>query len=326
MSPELIDPQRFGLKNSCPTTSSDCYALGMVIYETITGHVPFHEHTDMTVLVNVLKGGRPLREGPLTDNLWKTMKLCWAPHPKNRPSVGDVLQRLEMAQNASGVSKSRRLPFFLPKSRPRPSFPTMSLTKPQGSSILPDLVSIRAESEGGTRDSRTKVVLDALKRFRGISAAPPDNRSIPRQDPKPSTAPPLVSVDTPVAQYWANLDPGSTAENVEDNANLQKSSSLPTNHPSLSHPITAGDPAGESDAEPTYSTSDSPRSRSSSISSFIRHFSPDVVLDPKSEIQRYIDGIDSVRLFYIPCFSGLKRVAASGELYAPTSRTKKVVQ
>jgi len=36
MSPELLDPERFGIpesEDSRPTRQSDCYALGMVIYE-----------------------------------------------------------------------------------------------------------------------------------------------------------------------------------------------------------------------------------------------------------------------------------------------------
>ena len=37
MSPELLDPERFGMPDSLeanrPTRQSDCYALGMVIYE-----------------------------------------------------------------------------------------------------------------------------------------------------------------------------------------------------------------------------------------------------------------------------------------------------
>ena len=33
MSPELLDPERFGLEYCKPTKESDCYALGMVIYE-----------------------------------------------------------------------------------------------------------------------------------------------------------------------------------------------------------------------------------------------------------------------------------------------------
>ena len=41
MSPELLDPERFGvpeLKGDRPTRQSDCYALGMVIYE-VRAHV-----------------------------------------------------------------------------------------------------------------------------------------------------------------------------------------------------------------------------------------------------------------------------------------------
>ena len=33
MSPELLDPDKFGANDSRPTTQSDCYALGMVVYE-----------------------------------------------------------------------------------------------------------------------------------------------------------------------------------------------------------------------------------------------------------------------------------------------------
>ena len=33
MSPELLDPEAFGLNGDRPTKQSDCYALGMVVYE-----------------------------------------------------------------------------------------------------------------------------------------------------------------------------------------------------------------------------------------------------------------------------------------------------
>jgi serine/threonine protein kinase len=33
MSPELLDPELFGVQGDRPTKQSDCYALGMVIYE-----------------------------------------------------------------------------------------------------------------------------------------------------------------------------------------------------------------------------------------------------------------------------------------------------
>src|SRR6267378_4011787 len=48
--PELYDPERFGLGHNCPTIYSDCYALGMVIYETINGRLPFHEYSKFMVV------------------------------------------------------------------------------------------------------------------------------------------------------------------------------------------------------------------------------------------------------------------------------------
>jgi len=95
MSPELIDPQRFGFENSRPTKSSDCYALGMVIYETISGHLPFHQHTDLTVFVKVLEGVRPPRGVGFAGSLWGMLELCWVPQPNARPKIEDVLQYLE---------------------------------------------------------------------------------------------------------------------------------------------------------------------------------------------------------------------------------------
>ena len=94
MSPELIAPQRFGLKSSRPTESSDCYALGMVIYETISGNLPFHEDTDLTVFVKVLEGERPPRGANFRKDLWRTLELCWEPQPDNRPTLEDVFRCL----------------------------------------------------------------------------------------------------------------------------------------------------------------------------------------------------------------------------------------
>ena len=46
MSPELLDPGRFGVPGSegdRPTRQSDCYAMGMVIYEVNPSFVRIHE-------------------------------------------------------------------------------------------------------------------------------------------------------------------------------------------------------------------------------------------------------------------------------------------
>ena len=97
MSPELLAPKQFGLNNSRPTEHSDCYALAMVIYETISGNLPFHEDTDPTVIVKVLDGKRPsARGGRFTRGLWGMLERCWGSQPSSRPAVKDVLQFLEM--------------------------------------------------------------------------------------------------------------------------------------------------------------------------------------------------------------------------------------
>ena len=99
MGPELIDPKRFGLETSRPMRPSDCYALGMVIYEAITGHFPYHKYPDLIVFLKVLDGKRPTREAGFTDELWEMLELCWEPQPSARPSIGEVLERLESVSN-----------------------------------------------------------------------------------------------------------------------------------------------------------------------------------------------------------------------------------
>ena len=94
MSPELIAPQRFGFEKSRPTRSSDCYALGMVIYETVSGNLPFHRDTDLAVFAKVLEGERPPRGVRFTDSLWTILELCWTSQLNSRPRIEDVLQCL----------------------------------------------------------------------------------------------------------------------------------------------------------------------------------------------------------------------------------------
>jgi len=96
MSPELLDPKRFRLPRICPTVSSDCYALGMVIYETMSRRIPFHGCHDIVALGKILGDDRPPRERYFTDSLWKMVELCWQPQPTARPSVEEVLRCLEM--------------------------------------------------------------------------------------------------------------------------------------------------------------------------------------------------------------------------------------
>ena len=103
MSPELLNPEDFNSEGR-PTKESDCYALGMVIYEVLSGRTPFAPSTVPPVIWKVLNGERPERprgeEGALfTDNLWEILGHCWKQQPGERTRVKIVLQYLKKASS-----------------------------------------------------------------------------------------------------------------------------------------------------------------------------------------------------------------------------------
>lgn len=95
MSPEIIRP--VDLKEGHPTKASDCYSLGMVIYEILRGKAPFYQHTSYAVIMRILEGERPLRpqQGRFTDGIWEILELCWEHKPADRISAKAVLRYLE---------------------------------------------------------------------------------------------------------------------------------------------------------------------------------------------------------------------------------------
>jgi len=100
MSPELLYPHQYGLKDGRPTKQSDCYALGMVILEVLSGDVPFAPFGCFVVMRKVVEGERPARpegaEGArFTDDVWRMLNRCWEHQPEHRPPIADVLECLE---------------------------------------------------------------------------------------------------------------------------------------------------------------------------------------------------------------------------------------
>ena len=106
MSPELIDPEKFGSADGRPTKPSDCYALGMLIYEVLSGKAPLFQHNRYAVIARILEGERPARpsqgghEVLFTDDVWGILGHCWQPTPGDRPRIGDVLECLEKASGS----------------------------------------------------------------------------------------------------------------------------------------------------------------------------------------------------------------------------------
>ena len=101
MSPEPLTPLVIGSEAIHPTIFSDCYSLGMVIYETTSGHRPFHGDTDFMTTVKVLGGEHPRQGVEFTQELWEMLERCWASQPSERPNIDDILRRLEIVSSLS---------------------------------------------------------------------------------------------------------------------------------------------------------------------------------------------------------------------------------
>ena len=74
----------------------------MVIYEVLSGKMPFSLDHNNLVVVKILRGERPRRpRGAIgtwfTNEVWAVLESCWKHTPRDRPRIGDVLQCLEDA-------------------------------------------------------------------------------------------------------------------------------------------------------------------------------------------------------------------------------------
>jgi hypothetical protein len=99
MGPEFFDPK---IQDCRPTIYSDCYALGMVIYEVLSGHVPFYKFANHVVSRMIFDGERPEKPEGLggawfMDDVWTMLERCWTHQPNDRPGIEEVLRCLEGA-------------------------------------------------------------------------------------------------------------------------------------------------------------------------------------------------------------------------------------
>ncbi|KAF8174711.1 hypothetical protein K438DRAFT_1848858, partial [Mycena galopus ATCC 62051] len=96
MAPELLVPERFGLKFA-RTPATDVYAFGCVCFELYTERPPFSAWPEPAALMKVLNGERPERpQGPpaLSDILWQHVTEFLAESPLTRPSTQLVVQNM----------------------------------------------------------------------------------------------------------------------------------------------------------------------------------------------------------------------------------------
>ena len=96
MAPELLLPVKFGLEKGVPSKEADIYALGMTVYQVLTGQWPFFPKRDTEITLTVVAGERPPKpenanDIGMTEIVWGLLQECWRTDRKTRPDISKIL-------------------------------------------------------------------------------------------------------------------------------------------------------------------------------------------------------------------------------------------
>ena len=89
MAPEILQRKKY-------TMASDIYSFGMIMWELITGRIPFwDQNDDIELIIKICGNFRP----PVIENTPKgyieLMQKCWNSDPNKRPTVFDIYKTLK---------------------------------------------------------------------------------------------------------------------------------------------------------------------------------------------------------------------------------------
>ncbi|KAF8548432.1 kinase-like protein [Imleria badia] len=98
-APELLDLVDHGdakTQHTGPTTQSDIYSFGGIMFQILSGKVPYHYYSrDMQIVAAIFKGETTTRpDNPrVTDNRWGFIQRCWSSFRNvvQRPSSEEVV-------------------------------------------------------------------------------------------------------------------------------------------------------------------------------------------------------------------------------------------
>lgn len=95
MAPEVIESIESN-EGGSPTDKGDVWAFAMTVLELSTGKLPFEDiKIDRGVTVRVLRG-MPDRPRRMSNEWWDLCTLCWKSDPALRPTMMDLVRRIEM--------------------------------------------------------------------------------------------------------------------------------------------------------------------------------------------------------------------------------------
>jgi len=153
MAPELL------VENAQPTTKSDVYAFGVLLFEMLTRQEPYSHVTDdvASVLEQVadlsrVEPFRPFLPPNMPSPMSDLIRSCWHPDPERRPSFDIIGKQLEAVMTCPGATQwvsqlhltpesAERLKGAETGSEPQPSAGELRCSATKRTSLLNDLTS-----------------------------------------------------------------------------------------------------------------------------------------------------------------------------------------
>ena len=100
-TPHYMSPEAFHGATASP--AADVYALGVLLYELVTGRPPYDSDSVLDLMRLHLEGN-PERRAGIPDPLWSVITSCLEQKPRLRPSAADLVAELgDVARATAGV-------------------------------------------------------------------------------------------------------------------------------------------------------------------------------------------------------------------------------
>jgi serine/threonine protein kinase len=117
-TPHYMSPEAF--QGAAASPAADIYALGVLLYELVSGRPPYSSDNVAALMQRHLEGGAERRPG-IPDPLWEVIQSCMALKPRLRPTAAELV--VQLGEVARVAADTAALPPPEPEPHVRPAHP-----------------------------------------------------------------------------------------------------------------------------------------------------------------------------------------------------------